>query len=75
MTEKDQINPAHYKKYDVETIDMMISIWGVKETISYCIMTAFKYRMRLGHKDDLKQELNKEKWYLDKAKELDCKKI
>jgi len=38
MTEKDQINPAHYKKYDVETIDMMISIWGVKDIQMFKIM-------------------------------------
>jgi hypothetical protein len=67
---KDAINPSHYKQYPIETIDMMIAIWGEEKTADYCLMTAFKYRMRLGHKDDITQELNKEKWYLDKAKEL-----
>lgn len=67
---KDAINPSHYKQYPIETIDMMIAIWGKEKTADYCLMTAFKYRMRLGHKDDITQELNKEKWYLDKAKEL-----
>lgn len=67
---KDQINPSHYKQYPMETIDMMVAIWGVEKTIDYCIMTAFKYRMRAGHKDDVEQELAKEKWYLDKAKWL-----
>ncbi len=33
-------------------------------------MNAFKYRMRLGLKDDFVQDFKKEKWYLDKAKEL-----
>lgn len=68
--EKDAINPSHYKQYPVEVIDMMISIWGIEQAISYCLMTAFKYRMRLGHKDEMNQELEKEKWYLNKANEL-----
>ena len=42
-------------------------------TINYCEMTAFKYRMRLGHKDQVDQEMGKEKWYLDKANELRSK--
>ena len=48
----------------------MVGIWGVDKTADWCVMTAFKYRMRMGHKDDIKQELEKEKWYLDKAEEL-----
>lgn len=67
---KDAINPDHYKKYPIEVIDMMVAIFGVQAAINYCTMTAFKYRMRLGHKDDISQELKKEKWYLDKAQEL-----
>ncbi len=67
---KDNIHPSHYKQYPIEVIDMMISIWGIPATINYCILTAFKYRMRLGHKDDMNQDLEKEKWYLDKAEEL-----
>lgn len=67
---KDAINPDHYKKYQIEVIDMMVSIFGVQAAIIYCTMTAFKYRMRLGHKDEISQELKKEKWYLDKAEEL-----
>lgn len=67
---KDQINPKHYKQYSKEAIDMMIGIWGKEMTAIWCEMTAFKYRMRLGHKDDIQQELQKEAWYLDKHKEL-----
>ena len=48
----EQVNhPQHYTTYDVETLDMMIRIWGVQETISLCKLNAFKYRMRAGHKD------------------------
>ena len=38
-------------------------------------MTAFKYRMRVGTKPDnsVEQDLQKERWYLNKAKELRAK--
>jgi len=63
-------HPPHYNQYPIETIDMMISIFGVDKTIDFCIMNAYKYRMRLGLKDNIEQDLAKEKWYLDKANEL-----
>ena len=69
--ENDKINPSHYKQYPVEVIDMMEAIWGAEAVKTYCLMTAFKYRMRLGHKDDITQELEKERWYLDRAKRID----
>lgn len=49
---------------------MMERIFGTHKTIDWCIMTAFKYRMRMGLKDDFQQELEKEQWYLQKAQEL-----
>lgn len=67
---KDNINPSQYKQYPIEVIDMIISIWGIHAAINFCTITAFTYRMRLGHKNDIKEELEKEKWHLDKAKEL-----
>ena len=52
----EQVNhPQHYTTYDVETLDMMIRIWGTQETISFCKLNAFKYRMRAGHKDNAQQ--------------------
>lgn len=66
----DAINPDHYKQYPVESIDMMVLIWGNEAVHNFCIMNAFKYRMRLGHKDSVEQDMAKEKWYLDKAREL-----
>ena len=71
-TDKEQVNhPAHYNMYPIESIDMLIGIFGLEKTIDFCIMTAMKYRLRLGLKDDINQDLAKEKWYLDKAKELE----
>lgn len=67
----EQVNhPKHYNQYSIETIKMMESIWGTEKTIAFCEMNAFKYRMRLGLKQNTEEDLAKEKWYLDKVKEL-----
>lgn len=65
-------HPAHYNNYDIEVIEMMRRIWGDESTMLWCEMTAFKYRMRMGTKlgNTIKQDLDKEKWYLKKKKEL-----
>lgn len=71
--EYEMVNhPAHYNLYEKEVIDMMVDIWGPDKTATWCEMTAFKYRMRMGTKpgNSIQQDLDKEKWYLDKAKEL-----
>lgn len=69
---KEMVNhPSHYNRYPIETIDMMVSVFGKEATRQWCLMTAFKYRMRLGLKDDIQQDLDKEQWYLNKAKELE----
>ena len=71
ISNMEQVNhPQHYKTYDVETIDMMIRIWGTQETISFCKLNAFKYRMRAGHKDNAEQDIKKALWYENKLKEL-----
>lgn len=70
IKQNDPINPNHYKSYSVETIDMMIRIYGLEWTAIHCELTAFKYRQRLGKKDSIEQDLGKEAWYLNKAKEL-----
>ena len=68
---KEAVNhPRHYNSYPIEVIDMMLSIWGKENTINFCLMNAFKYRMRLGLKDSIEQDLAKEQWYLNKANEL-----
>ena len=68
---KEQVNhPSHYNDYSIEVIEMMVRIWGVPTTIAFCEMNAFKYRMRLGHKDDINQDIKKERWYLDYAAKL-----
>lgn len=68
----DKINPSHYKSYSKETIEMMVAVFGVQAVINYCECNAFKYRMRMGNKpnETIETDLKKERWYLDKAKEL-----
>lgn len=72
-TDYEYVNhPKHYNNYDVEVIDMMERIFGTDETYSFCKLNAFKYRMRAGTKPniDVQQDLDKEQWYLNKAKKL-----
>lgn len=63
-------HPKHYNSYPIEVIDMMLSIWGKEKVIDFCLLSAFKYRMRLGLKDNIEQDLAKEQWYLNKIQEL-----
>ena len=70
--ETEMVNhPSHYNQYPKETIDMMVDIFGKDAVRLWCVMTAFKYRMRMGLKDDIEQDFNKEQWYLNKARELE----
>lgn len=68
--------PAYYHSYNIETLEMMERIWGIEAVISYCKLSAFKYRMRLGLKagnNSLEKDMKKEQWYLHKAIELENK--
>jgi len=68
----DFVNPEHYKRGSMEVIDMMKLLWGTEALIAHCEMTSFKYRMRAGTKPDqpIERELDKAKWYDEKAKKL-----
>lgn len=76
VTEKEKYeyvnHPSHYNNYRMETIDMMLKLWGPENTATFCEMNAYKYRMRLGLKPEnpIDQDLEKEKWYLNKAKSI-----
>ena len=41
-------HPSHYNTYPMETIGMMVAIWGNERVADWCEITAFKYRMRMG---------------------------
>ena len=68
----DFVNPEHYKQGSMEVIDMMKLLWGTEALILHCEMTAFKYRMRAGRKPEqpIERDLEKARWYDDKAKKL-----
>jgi hypothetical protein len=70
--EKDSMinHPSHYNQYSVEVIDMMEKIWGTSNTILFCEMNAFKYRMRLGNKNGMEEDYEKEQWYLAKSRSI-----
>lgn len=68
---KELVNsPNHYNMYSVEAFEMARRIWGNEAVATTCEIDAFYYRMRLGHKDNVEQELKKEAWNLNKAEEL-----
>ena len=76
-SESEMVNhPSHYNQYPVEVIDMMARIWGNEATAQWCEMTAFKYRMRMGHKsgNEIGRDFDKEQWYLKKAEEMRSEK-
>jgi len=59
-------HPSRYNREGrKECIDEMVDIFGLDATIQWSIMTAYKYRYRLGLKDDAKLEMAKIKWYED----------
>lgn len=65
-------HPVHYNQYDVEVLEMMRRIWGEEATETFCKLNAFKYRMRAGHKDDVEQDLEKEKFYLNYIRKMEA---
>lgn len=72
----EEVNhPDHYNVYDVEVVEMMERIFGIEETMSWCKLNAFKYRMRAGEKptSTVEKDLKKEKWCLNKYRELKSK--
>jgi len=69
-TKQLDMKKKHYNLYPIETIDMMLSVFGREAVANFCLINAFKYRMRLGLKDDTQEDLKKEQWYLNLYKEL-----
>jgi len=72
MKNKEQVNhPEHYNQYPVEAIEIMLKVFGMEAVYNFCLLNAFKYRMRLGIKSqdlvNLQNDLDKEAWYLKMA--------
>lgn len=66
----EQVNhPVYYQNNGKECIDLMWEKYGLRATIDFCILNAFKYIFRCGKKEGNPdyQELNKAEWYLNWA--------
>lgn len=71
MKKIEMVNhPGHYAKGDIECIDAMKSAFGISTVQSFCIVNAFKYVWRCREKDNMVQDLEKAKWYINKAIDL-----
>ena len=62
----DNINPSHYKDGDKEVWQMMIDVYGLEAYLNFCMLNAFKYRMRAGKKEgaDYTDDIKKAIWFL-----------
>lgn len=56
-------NATHYDDQRINMIHIFERVWGTRAVMTYCEITALKYRIRMGKKDNLEQELIKAEWY------------
>jgi len=74
--EKDHVNPKHYYIIPPEAFEkhpeglqyqhlMFYLLEGHEPRVANLLAQVFKYLMRAGKKDEIRQELRKSKWYLD----------
>lgn len=65
--------PSHYDSYGIQVLEMMELVFGKQATVDFCRLNAFKYRMRMGTKDNesFDDDLKKEQYYLEYAKQLE----
>lgn len=62
VTGCDNVNhPKHYTFGKFEVIDV-IEDWG----LGFCLGNAVKYIARSHHKDNVLEDLNKAKWYIER---------
>lgn len=59
----DAVNPDHYKRGGIESIDYIQAKLSPEEFAGYCRGNMLKYLSRLGHKDEAAQEMRKAIWY------------
>ena len=69
-------HPKHYQnKGGLETIDEMILLFGLEETMIFCKLNAWKYRARASKKGSEKEDLEKANWYILKYQDLEKRKL
>lgn len=68
---KEAVNhPKHYgRKGAIECIDEMVLVFGVKATMNFCLLNAWKYRYRAADKNGA-EDIEKSDWYMAKYAEL-----
>ena len=65
---KDMVNsPEHYTAGGIETIDVLEAKMTNEEFVGYCIGNTLKYLLRRHHKGASTQDIEKGRWYLDRA--------
>ena len=62
--------PEHYCHGSMETLDEMVAIFGVQETMCFCKLNAWKYRARALYKGNPEQDMEKADFYLQKYVQL-----
>ena len=68
-------HPSYYNLPErKECIDEMIDIYGLKDVVKWCEITAYKYKYRAGHKGSATEDMSKAAWYIAKACELKSKR-
>ena len=71
--EKNVCHPSHYSQAGRrECIEEMRLMFGDEKVYWWCVMTAYKYRYRMGNKDGnpSEQDEKKAEWYLDYAENM-----
>ena len=68
----DMVNhPPHYNQLgQPEVWEQMVALFGKEAYINFARLSAFKYRMRAGYKQDASEDIRKAMWYEAKIKEL-----
>jgi hypothetical protein len=69
---QEKVRPSHYVRSGKDVWQMMIDVYGKEAFINFCEINAFKYRMRAGLKEteSIVEDIEKAKWYENKANEL-----
>ena len=58
-------HPAHYRRFNVEVIDIIRHVLGEEGFRAYCIGNEVKYRLRAGFKSDGAEDLAKAMKYYE----------
>ena len=72
IKEKEDVvnHPKHYcRDGGMESIDEMITVFGVEAVKNFCLCNVWKYRYRAADKNG-EEDLKKSDWYMKKYKEL-----